>query len=114
MTITRYEFGHIEIDGQNYDQDVIVYDHMIDSPWWRQQGHNLFINDLTRILEEQPEVLIVGTGFYGRMQVSDELLSELRKQGIEPQVFTTQKAVEEFNQLQQQHKHVAAALHLTC
>ena len=114
MTVTRYEFGHITIDGQEYDKDVIVCEDKVDSPWWRIEGHNLYINDLNSIIEDHPEVLVIGTGYYGRMHVANEVLQELRDRGIEPQVYTTPIAVKSFNRLQDQRKHVAAAFHLTC
>lgn len=114
MNITQYNFGRIHIDGKTYDKDVVVYQDHIDSPWWRKEGHKLFVNDLTHVLEVRPDVLVIGTGYYGCMQVPDEVLEELRKRGIEPRVYNTQTAIDEYNRLEKRHVHVSAALHLTC
>jgi hypothetical protein len=114
MQITGYEFGRIEIDGLTYNADVIIAPDGIRSPWWRKEGHNLQLEDLSAILAAKPEVLLVGTGYYGRMKVPAEIRSYLEKQGMELRVSDTREAVRAFNALQQDAARVVAALHLTC
>lgn len=114
MQITGYNFGRIEIDGQTYTADVIIAPDGVHSPWWRKEGHNLHLEDLSAILAEKPEILLVGTGYYGRMQVPAETRSYLEKQGMELHVSDTREAVRAFNALQRDVARVVAALHLTC
>jgi hypothetical protein len=59
-------------------------------------------------------VLVVGTGYYGRMQVPGEMLDALRSEGIDVRVEQTNSAVAEFNRLQRESARIVAALHLTC
>jgi hypothetical protein len=114
MEIERYSFGKIRIDGRDYDADVIVSNGDVHSPWWRQEGHALSAEDLRTLMREPPDVLVIGTGYFGRMRVSPETLALLRRKGIDARVARTSEAVEAFNRLQRESARVAAALHLTC
>ena len=113
MKIEHYSFGRITIDGKTYTSDVIIYQGRVDSSWWRKEGHNLNIADLTDVINAKPGVLIVGTGSSGLMKVPKETISHLESKGIKVHVSLTEKAVELFNKLQKV-KVVIAALHLTC
>lgn len=114
MQITGYEFGRIEIDGLPYTVDVIISLDGVRSPWWRKEGHSLHVEDFSAILPSEPSILVIGTGYYGRMQVPTETRAYLEKQGIELRISDTRKAVRAFNALQQDDARVVAALHLTC
>lgn len=114
MQISEYKFGSITIGDKTYTSDVIIAaDKVIDS-WWRKQGHSLHIDDLDQILEARPDLLIIGTGCFGRMQVPDETKSYLQQQGIEIRQEKTDEAVRVFNHLQKEYARIVAALHLTC
>jgi len=70
--------------------------------------------DITDIVAEGPEVLVVGTGYAGFMEVSKSLHSALKKRNIRLISGKTQDAVKTFNQLHSEGKRVAGAFHLTC
>ena len=114
MKISAYEFGRVAIDGTSYSSDVIIApDRVIDS-WWRKQGHRLQVDDLDDVVRARPDILVIGTGYYGRMQVPEETRQFLRDQGIEVREARTSEAVAEFNELQKEYARIVAALHLTC
>jgi hypothetical protein len=113
MKIEHYSFGRIIIDSKTYTSDVIIYPGRVDSSWWRKEGHNLQIVDLTDVIKAKPDILVVGTGSSGAMRVPGDTISHLESEGIEVHVERTDKAVELFNKLQKDKK-VIAALHLTC
>ena len=82
-SIESYSFGHIVINGTNYTKDVIIYpDGRIESPWWRNQGHELALIDLQDLIATSPEIIICGTGAMGLMQPSAELKEYLNREGI--------------------------------
>ncbi len=114
MKITRYEFGEIEIDARTYTADVIVTPERVLDAWRRQEGHSLAVDDLAGILAARPEILIVGTGYYGRMAIPGETRRYLESQGVTLRAAHTGEAVKEFNRLQRKPARVVAALHLTC
>ena len=113
MHIDGYVFGRIIIDSKTYTTDVIIYPERVDSSWWRKEGHSLYKGDLPGIVGARPDVLIIGTGNMGVMQVPEGTIKYFEKQGIEVRVAKTGQAVEMFNSMPA-GKKVIAAFHLTC
>jgi hypothetical protein len=114
LEITSYGFGKIEIDGQTYSTDVIVTVGKVYDSWRRKDGHRLQIPDLETILEARPDLLVVGTGYFGRMKVPDETKSFLQSKGIEVFMAPSSRAVKELTKLLQEGVNVVGAFHLTC
>ena len=112
MRIDSYSFGKIVIDGKIYTKDVIIFPDHILSPWWRKEGHYLALRDLDKILDEKPDILVIGTGYWGNMEVPDSLVHDLTIEGIRVIVKNTSEAVGVFNIMNSPKK--AAAFHLTC
>lgn len=113
MEITNYSFGNITVNGDTYTKDVIIFPDRVFSPWWRKEGHLLQKADLSEIMNARMTVLIIGTGFYGAMQVPDKLLDDLRAKSIHVYVEKTVEAVRHYNEVSGKSP-VVAALHLTC
>jgi hypothetical protein len=113
MHIDGYVFGKMVIDKKTYTADLIVYPDRIDASWWRKEGHYLQKEDLHEIIAAKPDILIVGTGDMGVMQVPEATVSFLQRQGIEVHIAKTGKAVDLFNHRPADRK-VIAAFHLTC
>ena len=114
--IDSYEFFRIVVNGRRHTSDVIIFlDRVIDG-WWRREGHRLYIDDLTKVLnaELKPELLIVGTGYLGLMKVSNELEEALMARRMEFMAQRTKQACRTFNDLLKSGLRVVAALHLTC
>ena len=114
MKITHYTFGEIDIDGKRYYSDVIITSTCVKDNWWRKEGHNLAIDDLESVIDNNPQIIIIGTGYYGRLQVPEVTRAFLKAKGIQVEAVPTSDAVERFNQLQQECARIVAALHLTC
>ncbi len=113
MHIDSYAFGRLVVDGRAFTQDIILLPDGIQDSWWRQQGHLLQLADIPAVIKAKPEVLIVGQGQPGKMQVDPGLAHSLKSLGIELIVVPTAEACRTFNVLAGKRK-VAAALHLTC
>jgi hypothetical protein len=112
MRIDRYSFGTLVVDGIVYTRDVLIFPDRVVSPWWRKEGHLLRMEDLEEVLREKPEVLVIGKGYSGVMEVPDFLVQALAVEGIRVVVKNTPEAVGIFNILNYPNK--VAALHLTC
>jgi hypothetical protein len=111
--IDSYNFGQIVINSQKYTSDVIIFPDRVRGDWWRDEGHELNLKDISLILREKPEVLVVGTGASGLMKVLPEVEKEAAARNIQIIVQPTGEACEIYNQLSQT-QNVVAALHLTC
>lgn len=130
MHIDSYQFGEIVVDGKRYTADVIIYPDRVRSNWWRKEGHELDLDDLREVLENKPQMIIVGTGAANCMRVLPETEKYLSSQGIKLIVLPTEKAVKTYNQLiatgekpglrpDEQRNfggvgNIVACLHLTC
>ena len=112
--IDSYGFGHITINGKRYTNDVIVFPDRVEDKWWRKEGHRLQIEDIEAVVKEKPEVLVVGTGYYGLMKVSAETVEFLKSKGVKLIAQKTRDACTMYNRLVESRKKVIAALHLTC
>ncbi len=111
--IDSYQFGEIVIDGQPYSKDLIIFPEGVSPNWWREQGHSLGIADLQEVRTNTPQVLIIGTGAYGRMQVPQSTLSTIQNENIQVIILESQAACQRYNELSEE-KNVALAIHLTC
>lgn len=113
MRIDDYVFGKITVNGKTYSTDVLVFPEKIKTGWQRKNGHNLHIGDLAEALAVKPEVLVVGTGYSGILDVSPETKVCIESEGIELVVQKTAEACKTFNRLVES-KIVVAAIHITC
>jgi hypothetical protein len=111
--IESYAFGRMVVDGQAYTSDLIIFPKKINTSWWRKSGHRLCLEDLEDVFEEEPEALVIGTGFNGLMKVDEEVKGKARAKGIALFIEKTEKAVQNFNEIASKKKAIGA-FHLTC
>jgi len=111
--IDSYQFGLIVVNGKKYTSDVIIFPDRVRENWWRKIGHQVRLEDITEVIAENPEVLIVGTGASDLVRVLPEVQQVLNAQGIKLITQATQKACDTYNQLCHSQR-VIAALHTTC
>ena len=112
--IESYEFGEMIIDGKRYTSDLIVYPDRVDATWWRKTSHELRVEDLTGdIMNEKPDTVVIGKGYYGYMKVLPETKSFFESRGIKLIEENTGKAFKTFNELSEKEK-VIGLFHLTC
>ena len=103
------------IGDHTYRSDVIVYpDGRVADNWWRASGHRMAVADIQDLLATKPDVIVAGTGIYGRMRVVSEVHDLLADRKIELVAMRTKMAAKEFNRLLQTSQSVAGCFHLTC
>jgi hypothetical protein len=119
-TTSRYKGAHgwFSIDDDRFTQDVIVHsDGTVEKrrvelslPYRGEYFHTpLSEKELDFLDEDRPEVLIVGAGFKGMMQLTP--LAMERLSGYLVFSLTSDRAIEMMNQ---ESKRFVAILHLTC
>jgi hypothetical protein len=116
MEFGRYVFGSIEIDGVTYEHDVVIEDGRIrrrkkgpSKALRRGYGHT----PLTAA-EDIPwscRCLVVGSGASGSLPVTDDMIAEAERRGVELIVMPTVEAIE---QLRGSRVGTNAILHVTC
>jgi hypothetical protein len=112
--IDHYEFGRVRIGDKTVTSDIIVFPEHFEDHWWRKQGHELAVEDLASVTAFKPEVLVVGTGYFGRMQVPQTTEDFLAGFGVQLLALPTSDAIKKFNTLQRQCAAIVGAFHLTC
>ena len=112
--IETYSFGSMKVKGKTHRNDLKIIGDQVIPEWWRRRGHLLVAEDIIDILDARVEVLVVGTGAYGGLELAPQVAEEASRRGIELVSAPTEKAVTVFNRLFDEGKQVAGAFHLTC
>jgi hypothetical protein len=111
--IEKYEFGLMVIDGKKYTSDVIIFKDHVQSNWWRKDGHRVCVDDLKTILAADPEVIIIGTGYSGCVDVPNDVKRYINDKSINLIIEDTKSAWRTFNNISKT-KNAVGAFHLTC
>jgi hypothetical protein len=112
--IESYHFGSMTVGGRNHRNDLKIIGDEVVGNWWRKEGHALYTEDIADILFGDVKMLVVGTGAYGGMKVTDQAEEDIEAQGIKIIAVPTEEAVAIFNNLHSQGEKVAGAFHLSC
>ena len=114
--ITSYTFGKMTIGSRSFSSDLIIFpDGRIRDNWYRRAGHLLEMDDLKTLVPEKPDLIITGTGAYGRMALAPDLESELGSLGINIRAMATPEAVTLYNEMiREPDRNISACFHLTC
>jgi hypothetical protein len=70
--------------------------------------------DVQELLDRGAEVVVLSRGMNERLKVKPETLDMLDEEGVEVHVLQTEKAVEQYNELQGAKKAVGGLFHSTC
>jgi len=119
--IEEYKFGFITIGGKNYDYDIEVRWTGEVLKWWRTEGHVFDVGDLKRAVEQNPDTIVLGTGAYGVVKVTEEAKKFIQEKGIKLIIDKTEKATKTFNIICEEseketgkQEKVIGLFHLTC
>ena len=66
------------------------------------------------LVSGNPEIIVIGDGWYSALKVSEEAKRKFEEAGVEVRVLDTKRAVEEYNRLVDEGKRVNALIHTTC
>ena len=65
--IESYDFGKIKIDGKIYNHDLIIFPDEVKD-WWRDNSHQVYLDDVKEIIEKKPKIVIFGIGYSGLVE----------------------------------------------
>ncbi len=111
--IEEFKFGLFKINGKQYVDDIKIIENKVKY-WQDRDKHTLNIDNIKDILDANPELLIVGIGASGLLEVPDQLRTAIAVKRIKLIVDKTPKACEAYNKAILQKKRVAAIFHATC
>ena len=67
--------------------------------------------EIKLILKGKPKILVIGTGQWGRLRVTDDALKLAARRKVKVIQLRTPEAIKRFNEL---HGKKAALVHVTC
>ncbi len=105
-------FGSITVDGKRYPHDVWIF--ADGSIRRRDRDHEFTLDELDLLLKGKPELVVVGTGQSGCVQVDKEAAELAVKQGVKMIDDITPNALEKYNEVVKAGRKVAGAFHVTC
>ena len=112
--IDAYSFGRMRVSGDDFRDDLIVFPDKVEPYWRRRDAHRLSVADLETVIDYSPDLLVVGTGVAGRLQLEPTARETLRQKGIDCVDEPTDLAWQIFNDEIEQDRRVVGAFHLTC
>jgi hypothetical protein len=116
--ITHLSWGRLEVEGRNGAfKDAKLFPGGAREWDWNETGtrHEPGIQpaDLEELLERGATAVVLGRGFYERLQVCPETLQVLEERNISVHTEQTEVAVRLYNELSESER-VGALIHSTC
>lgn len=111
-------FGEVTIDGVSYGDVLVVGDRILP----RNKGtlrrvfgtsHAVSDEEVKKLLEGDPDVVIIGTGQSGVLRVEKAVEEKIKTAGVELIVLETPQAIRKFNEISRNRK-INALIHTTC
>jgi hypothetical protein len=116
--IEATSFGSITIDGREIENDVIL---RLDGSVEKRKkklskriygtSHTISLDEARHVYEEGAELLIVGTGQYDLVRLSEEAQAYLERHNCRTQLAATPDAIRLWNEAQGK---VIGLFHVTC
>src|SRR6056297_1040639 len=112
MEVKDYSFGRIEIDGKEFCYDIVIDEFSNElRKWIREESHNVFPEDLIEVKNRKPNIVIIGTGNSGQMNVSEKAKDFIKSLDAKLIIEKTPNAIEKYNK--EKGKKIGL-FHLTC
>jgi len=113
------QFGEVIIDGKKYNQVLIVGDLVVERDYEKLKelfgtSHKIGDWETETLLKANPEVIIIGTGQDGKLEVDENFLDRMEEEGVEVIAEVTPEAIKIYNQKVKAGKRVNALIHTTC
>ena len=116
--VNDFRFGSIVIDNKKYSRDVLIFPDGRVEPrqggLWMFGSHAIRRKELERLLEGEPEIVIVGTGTSNKARLSAEAENWAEERKLKLTVLPSYEAIARLNELADQGRKVAAMIHITC
>ena len=118
VKVNDFSFGFIVIDDKKYSRDVLLFPDGRVEPrrggLWMFGSHTIGQKELERLLEGEPEVVIIGTGTSNKARLSAEAENWAEERKLQLALLPSYEAVTRLNELADQGRKAAAIIHITC
>lgn len=116
--VKRWKFGSIQVAGHTYTDDVLIRlsgsvevrpKHLSKQHYGT--SHRISLAEAQEIFEEGAEILVVGTGLFDRVRLSDEARAYLEARSVQVVLVSTLKVARYWNRLEGK---AIGVFHVTC
>lgn len=117
--IDSTQFGEVIVDGISFHQVLIIGDSIEERDYKKLEelfntSHEIGDWEMEKLLSNNPEIIIIGTGQNGAMELDKETIQKLQSKGAEIISDSTPKAIEIYNDQVKLGKRVNTLIHTTC
>lgn len=107
------------IDNKKYGQVLIIGDKVTERKYEKLKelfgtSHKIGSWEIDQLLENSPEIIMVGTGQDGQLEISENLLNKAKEKNIEIIAAITPETIKIYNEKVKVGKIVNALIHTTC
>lgn len=118
-TINSTTFGSITINNKKYDQVLIIGETVEKRDYDRLKelfgtSHRIGQWETEKLLSNNPELIIIGSGQDGKLEVDDGFLTACREAKVEIVVEKTPEALIFYNRSVGEGKKINGLFHTTC
>jgi len=119
--IEAFEWSRFQINGQIHSaegqgagKDIFLWDGRVSS-WTARKGHQLKPNMVASACKEDIEILVIGNGVHGAIEVTEKTKETIRAAGIKKVIIQkTPEACVTYNRYIHEGANVALLAHGTC
>jgi len=109
LLFRAYGKDYFQIGDSRYSGSLLIHNNRIVHPWQPQYIHELKLDHLQTVLDNPPEVLLIGSGRSTAFPAMD-LLDALSAAHIGLECMASQACARTFNLLAVEGRHVSAAM----
>ncbi len=115
----RIKWGKITSNNDEY-HDVLISNGIIEERDYNKlknklgTAHKIGNWETSKLFTGDPEIIIIGIGYFGAVEIPSELEKQTKENSIELKILKSPKAVKEYNSLISDGRKVNALIHSTC
>jgi hypothetical protein len=118
MKIEKTDFGSITVDGETYEHDIVITSEGKVKKRKKKLSKSIYgtshivsLDEAKHVYEKEVKRLIIGTGQYDNVRLSEEADVYFKKKGCKVVLAATPEAIKRFNK---EEKSKIGLFHVTC
>ncbi len=119
LKINKISWGKVKVDGKDFHQVLIAGEKVFERDKPKLEtlfGTTHVIGDWEQklLLSENPEIILIASGWSGLLKVDEEFKKKIEGKEIELKVVLTGRVVKEYQNLIDKYVRVNCLIHTTC
>ena len=111
--IEDHKFGSFVVDGRMYLGDIKIINNKARH-WEDRRKHILTFDNISDLIESNPEIIIIGIGNSGLLKVPENIKEIIMGRRIKLFIDKNLNAIKKYNEALSENRKAAALFHATC